>query len=149
MREDDRDARKRKTQHWRDKLPPGDLPAAMAVAKANETSFFRLLKPSWWQLKKAMETRYDFSRHAIHPLFSHVLAELEAEYAAVDAREEARQTAHSEFGADPAELLQKVAPLQSADGGLPAVAALRGLLIASDEGAAVVERLECAGAEIP
>ena len=43
-------------------FPPGDVPTAIAQAKANENSLLRFLKPSWWSLKKAIETRYDFSR---------------------------------------------------------------------------------------
>ncbi|MEO8354123.1 MAG: AAA domain-containing protein, partial [Chthoniobacteraceae bacterium] len=130
-----------KTLHWREKLPPGDVTAAIAQAKANESSLLRFVKPSWWQLKKAIETRYDFSRHAIRPAFSQVLADLEAEYAAIAARDEARQTAQAEFGLEPAALLETIAPLQSPDLGLPALAALRSLLLESDEGAGIVERL--------
>ena len=44
-----------KTQHWREKLPPGDMPAAIAQARANESSLLRFVKPSWWQLRKAIE----------------------------------------------------------------------------------------------
>ncbi len=130
-----------KTQHWREKLPPGDVPAAVAQAQANEHSLFRFFKPSWWQLKKAIESRYQFSQHAIRPTFSQVLAHLETEYAAIAVRDEAHQAALAEFGAEPATLLQTIAPLQSPDLGRPALAALRGLLIESDEGASVVERL--------
>jgi hypothetical protein len=99
------------------------------------------VKPSWWHLKKVIEMRYDFSKHAIRPAFSQVITELEAEYTAIAARDEARQAARAEYGVEPAELLESIALLQSPDLGLPALNALRSLLLESEEGAGVVERL--------
>jgi len=130
-----------KTQHWRQKLPAGDVPIALAQARVNENSLLRFLKPVWWQLKKAIEVRYDFSRHAVRPAFSQVLAALEAEYAAIAARDEAYQAAISDFRAEPVALREAIAPWQSADPGSPGLASLRALAVESGEGAAVIERL--------
>jgi predicted DNA-binding WGR domain protein len=130
-----------KTQHWRTKLPSGDVAAALAQARASENSILRFFQPAWWRLKKALESRYDFSQHAIRPAFSQVIGELDAEYAAVVARDDARQAAQLEYGAEPAALLQLIAPLQAPDLGRPALTALRSLLLDSDEGARIVERL--------
>ena len=130
-----------KTQHWREKLPPGDVPAAVAQTRANESSLLRFVKPAWWQLKKAIETRYDFSKHAIRPALSQVLTDLEGEYATIATRDEARQAAHAEYGVEPAALLESIAPLQSPDLRRPALTALRSLLLEPKEGSGVVERL--------
>ncbi len=130
-----------KTAHWREKLPSGDVPAAIAQGRANENSLLRFVKPSWWQLKKAIETRYDFSKHAIRPALSQVLTELEGEYAAIAARDESRQAAFAEYGVEPVKLLESIAPLQLPDLGMPALTALRNLLLESEEGRGVVERL--------
>ncbi len=130
-----------KTQHWRQKLSPDDVPAALAQARANENSVLRFLKPSWWQLKKAVENRYDFSKHAIRPAFSRVLGDLEVEHTAVAAQDEARQAARAEFGVEPSVLLEKIAPLQQPALAHPALTALRGLLLDSEGGAEIVGRL--------
>jgi predicted DNA-binding WGR domain protein len=129
------------TVNWREKLPVTDVPRALARAKANENSFLRFLKPAWWQLKKVIETRYDFSRHAIRPPFSQVLTELAAEYAALAERAEVGHAAMTKFGVDPQTLLHTIAPLQAPDFGQPALLALRSLLLESSAGAGVVERL--------
>lgn len=130
-----------KTQHWRQKLPSGDVSLALAQAQALENSFLRFLKPAWWQLKKAIETHYDFSRHTVRPAFSQVLTALEKEYEAIAAREEARQEAIGEFGAEPVALQQAIAPWQSSELSSPALSSLRTLLIESEDGPQVVERL--------
>ena len=131
-----------KTGHWREKFPAGDLPAAAAQARANENSLLRFLKPSWWALKKAVESRYDFSKHALRPAFSQVLADLEAEYAALAARDEARQAARTEFGTEPVPLLESITALQAPDLASPALIALRRQLLKSEEGAGLVEQLK-------
>ncbi len=135
-----------KTQHWREKLPAGDVAAALSQARASERSFVRFLKPSWWQFKKVIERRYDFTQHAVPPAFSQVIGELETEYAAVAARDQARQAARADYGVEPAALLEMIAPLQSPDPGMPALTALRGLLLDADQGPAVVERLNALAA---
>ena len=119
-----------KTQHWREKLPPGDVAAALAQAKANENSLLRFLKPSWWKLKKVIEERYDFSQHAVAPALSQVLAELEAEHSAVTARDEAREAAHAQWQGEPADVVAALGALQSQDGA--ETAALREVLLRPD-----------------
>ena len=72
---------------------------------------------------------------------SQLLTELEAEYAAIAARDEARQAALAEYGVEPLALQESVAPLQLRDLGIPTLNALRSLLLESKEGNEVVERL--------
>src|SRR5262249_19644162 len=60
---------------------------------------------------------------------------------AIAARDQARQAAHAEYDVEPAILLQAIAPLQAPDLGLPALTALRGLLLDTDEGTGIVTRL--------
>lgn len=130
-----------KTTHWREKLPASDVADALAQARANENSLFRFLKPTWWRLKKVLENRYDFSKHAVRPAFSKVLADLEAEHTALSTHEEALQAARTEYGGEPAAVLEALAPLQAPDLEPPALAALRSVVMESGGGAKVVERL--------
>jgi predicted DNA-binding WGR domain protein len=130
-----------KTQFWREKLPATDIDNALVQARAMEGSFLRVFMPAWWRLKKAVEMRYQFSRHAIRPAFSQVLGDLKAEYSAIAERDAAHAAALAQFGVEPTALLQNLAALQSPKSGGPAVVALRTLLLESSEGGAVVQRL--------
>ncbi len=131
-----------KTQNWREKLPAGDLAAAIALALANENSLVRLFKPSWWQFKKVIERRYEFSKHAVRPSHSQVLADLDADYAAMAARDDAHRAAVAEFGEEPEALLKLLESWRANEMELPAVAALCQVLLESEpEGVAIVKRL--------
>jgi len=129
-----------KTLPWRDKLPPADTASALALAKASESSLLRFFKPAWWRLKKTVTARYDFSRHTVAPAFSLVLADLEAEHAAVAARDDAREAARTQWHGEPAALAAMLTELQAAELNHAATAALRGVLLASG-GAELTARL--------
>jgi len=130
-----------RTRHWREKLPEDDVAAALAIATTSENSIFRFLKPAWWQLKKTLNTRYDFSRHSVTPAFSKIITELGAEYDALTAAAGSRQIAHEEFAGEPTDLRERLRALQSPDPSQPAVVALYQKLRKSEEGAAIVSRL--------
>jgi len=132
-----------KTAHWREKLPASDLPAAREQAGRFQGSFLAFLQPAWWQLRKALQSRYDFAQHAVRPGWKQILDDLAAEYAAADALEAARQGAQREFHTrEPAGLLATVAQLHHADAAAPApVRMLRETLLSASDGPRLVERL--------
>ncbi|ATQ44045.1 DUF4011 domain-containing protein [Caulobacter mirabilis] len=86
------------TVHWLDKLSPQDAAAALEIARQDETSILRLLKPAWWRLGKELKARYDFSKHAVKPRLTTLLADLAAEHEAVGAREAAEQALRTRYG---------------------------------------------------
>ena len=61
---------------WRDPLSPSDTENARALAKSFEGSFFRFFNPAFYRLKKTLQSRYDFSRHAVPPPWSKLLEDL-------------------------------------------------------------------------
>jgi predicted DNA-binding WGR domain protein len=73
------------TRHWTDRLPPDEVPAALAQARALEGRWTSVLRPTWWRLRKVLRARYAFGRHAVRPRWSQVLGALAAEYAAASA----------------------------------------------------------------
>jgi predicted DNA-binding WGR domain protein/DNA polymerase III delta prime subunit len=70
------------SENWKDKLSEQDLGQASAITQKNEGSFFSFLNGSWRKLKKQLQERYDFSKHAVKPLYSDILKQLETEYTA-------------------------------------------------------------------
>lgn len=72
----------RKTTAWKEPLSPDDTQNALAQALAFEKSFFRLLRPAFWRLKKTLQTRYDLSQHAVAPPWTKILRELAAQHEA-------------------------------------------------------------------
>jgi predicted DNA-binding WGR domain protein len=89
-----------KTNAWKEPLSPDDTQNALVQALAFEKSFFRLLQPAFWRLKKTLQSRYDFTQHAVAPAWSKVLKELVAQHdaqAALDALcEQARREWHTD-----------------------------------------------------
>ncbi|CAN7447728.1 DUF4011 domain-containing protein [Phenylobacterium sp. LjRoot225] len=85
------------TVHWLDKLSPQDAAAALEIARRDETSFMRLLKPSWWRLGKELHRRYDFAKHAVKPRLTTLLTDLATEYEAETARAVAEQTLRTRY----------------------------------------------------
>jgi predicted DNA-binding WGR domain protein len=70
---------------WRARLDRRDLAAALEQARALGSGPFRFFSGGFWQLRRVLNERYDFSTHAIRPSWIHVLESLQAEYAATDA----------------------------------------------------------------
>ena len=71
-----------KTTAWREPLSPDDTQNALAQAQAFEKSIFRFLQPGFWRLKKTLESRYDFTQHAVAPVWSKILKDLLARHEA-------------------------------------------------------------------
>jgi predicted DNA-binding WGR domain protein len=137
-----------KTNFWKEKLSSVDVSSALVLVKANENSFLRWVKPSWWKLKSLIEERYDFSQHALRPTFLQILTDLEAEHAAANEYELARQQVVSEYGDEPSKLLELVIPLRSSELSLPALVAMRQLLLQSSKGVDIVQALQKLGPSI-
>jgi hypothetical protein len=135
-----------KTPHWHDKLSPADAQAALAQAQSQEGTLWRGLRPSWWRLRKTLQRRYDFSRHAVRPQLSRVLADLVAEQQAQVALAEARAQFSERYGADDAEQFMQTLRLWR-DSALqePALAAFHQRLLRGNEARASVERLVALG----
>lgn len=70
------------TKAWRTKLVPAEAATALERCRAFESSPLRAINPAWWRLRKILERSYDMSEHVIKPTWTHVLTELQAEYAA-------------------------------------------------------------------
>jgi len=68
-----------KAAAWKEPLSPDDTQNALAQALACEKSLFRFLQPAFWRLKKTLQTRYDFTQHAVAPAWSKILQELAAQ----------------------------------------------------------------------
>jgi len=88
------------TQAWKARLPPEDLAAALEQARALGTGVLRMLKGDFWRLRKVLNERYDFSRHAVRPSWLQILERLQAEYAATSALARADAAAKREYGAE-------------------------------------------------
>jgi predicted DNA-binding WGR domain protein len=85
------------TTHWLEKLSPQDTAAALDIARREEGSVLRVLKPAWWRLGKELGRRYDFGKHAVKPRLTALLADLAAEHGAVAARNAAEQALRTSY----------------------------------------------------
>ena len=128
---------------WREPLSPDDTENALSQAKAFEKSFFRFLQPAFWRLKKTLAARYDYSQHAIAPVWSKLLGDLAARHQALAAWETVRARAAAEWRVDDVPAFQTQVTELKADPGLlhPSVKALLDLLIKSDVAPALMENL--------
>ncbi|MGJ7902526.1 AAA domain-containing protein [Lysobacter sp. 1R34A] len=61
------------TVHWRVAFSPQDTEAALVIARGEESSLLRWLKPSWWRLRGVLSRSYDFAQHAVRPSYTQVL----------------------------------------------------------------------------
>lgn len=61
------------TVHWRVRFSEQDTQAALAIARREERSLLRWLKPAWWRLRGTMARSYDFGQHAVRPSLVQVL----------------------------------------------------------------------------
>ncbi|MGO1000492.1 DUF4011 domain-containing protein [Lysobacter sp. CA196] len=82
------------TVHWRVPFSVQDTEAALAIARGEESSLLRWLKPSWWRLRGVLSRSYDFAQHAVRPSYTQVLqakaAHHQADAAYVQAEERLR-----------------------------------------------------------
>jgi predicted DNA-binding WGR domain protein len=82
------------TKNWQTKLSSADTSLALAQAHNLEKNILRFLNPAWYQLKKVIESHYNFSKHAVKPPFVKILTDLNTEYNA----EQAVQSTEELFG---------------------------------------------------
>lgn len=132
-----------KASGWREQLTPDDTQNALAQASAFEKSIFRYFQPSFWRLKKALETRYDFARHAVAPSWTKILTELNALHSARAASEQLHETAAKQWLTEDADQFRAFVQQLRSDRQTkyPSVKALIEQLVESDEAAALVENL--------
>jgi predicted DNA-binding WGR domain protein len=93
--------------HWSDPLDVDDTASALELARAKEPSFLKFLSGPWRKLKATVNSRYDFSAHAVQPTITSTLEKL----AALHEVEAEMSASHSEMGAafgtdNPAQLLE-------------------------------------------
>lgn len=91
-------AARTKTANWKDRLDDVDTVNALEAAQRFEHSRWRMLQPGYWRLRKTIEQRYDFKRHAVEPSLLTVLQDLLVEQSAVHRAAEARAHFEREFG---------------------------------------------------
>lgn len=133
-------ATQKKTANWRTKLPADETTSALAQAEKLK-GLFAFLNPAWWRLRKVLHASYDFSRHAVKPTWTQVLADLAAEHAAEAEVEAVKEQCSQDFGiADPEALRQQLGTLSAQDAS-PATVALRERLLAAQQGSVLVEKL--------
>ncbi|MEZ5301657.1 MAG: AAA domain-containing protein [Verrucomicrobiales bacterium] len=135
-----------KNSAWREKLDPGDTAAALDQARALGSSALNFLKLAWWRLRKVLQARYDFSRHAVAPAWESLLAALHAEHEAAAALAGAQRELAERLGlsGDPAAFCREVDELQALCSALPPrVAPLHAALLhdpqAKQQVAAIIE----------
>jgi superfamily I DNA and/or RNA helicase len=73
----------KKNSNWLNKFPDDELKSAYAQLIQFEASFFSILNPSYWRLKKTIKSAYDFNRHQIKPTLKNVLEDLQKEYSLI------------------------------------------------------------------
>jgi len=71
------------TAGWREKLDSQDLESALEMCASLGSGLLRIFKPQYWTLRKLLNERYDFARHAVKPSWERVLTGLRGEYEAV------------------------------------------------------------------
>jgi predicted DNA-binding WGR domain protein len=132
-----------KTAGWKEPLSPDDTQNALAQARAFEKSILRFLQPAFWRLRKTLQARYDFAKHAVAPSWVKILEELAAEQKALAAFEVCNKKAQQHWHADDPEQFKKlVAELRAApELSHPSVRALLQKLLASADAKELVENL--------
>ena len=132
-----------KTAAWNDPFSPDDTDNALAQAQSREHSPFRFLQPGFWRLRKALRSRYDFTRHAVAPSWSKLLTDLSAMHRAQAACESTQAKARKEWQTDDlAAFRSLVERLQSdALGPHQSVKALVRQLNSLDEAVALIKNL--------
>lgn len=134
---------KEKTGGWREPLSLDDTQNALDQARRFEKSFFRFLQPAFWNLKKTLQARYDFSRHAVAPAWTKILGDLAAEQQTLAAWQAAQQQAAVQWHVEDVESFRKEVAGIRDDGQLahPSIKALLKVLAEEAEARSLVENL--------
>jgi predicted DNA-binding WGR domain protein len=132
-----------KTTGWKEPLSPDDTQNALAQAQAFEKSFIRLLQPSFWRLKKSLQSRYDFAQHAVAPAWSKILKELAAQQEAQAGFDAVCEQARKEWCVEDAQAFRPEVEALRNDcrSAHPSVKALVKQLADSAEAGALIENL--------
>jgi predicted DNA-binding WGR domain protein len=133
----------KKTTGWRDPLSPDDAENALAQAQSFEKSIFRFLQPAFWRLKKTLQSRYDFSQHAVPPGWSKILSDLSAQHKALAEFQALQQQAATEWRVEDVEAFRSQVAEMKNDPRLthPSIKALLKLLAESAEAGTLIDNL--------
>ncbi|MGN6385745.1 MAG: AAA domain-containing protein [Verrucomicrobiota bacterium] len=134
---------KEKNSGWKEPISIDDTQNALEQARKFESSLFRILQPAYWRLKKTLQARYDFTRHAVPPSWSKILGDLFAEHQAQAALNQVRERARTEWHTDdPDALVDLVEQLrQQIPAAHPSVKGLLEQLAKSDSSNALIQSL--------
>jgi predicted DNA-binding WGR domain protein len=132
-----------KTGGWKEPLSADDTQNALAQAQAFEKAIFRFLQPAFWRLKKTLQSRYDFTRHAVAPSWTRILKELAAQHEAEGALNAVSDRARKEWQCEDVQAFRsQVAELKSdRRAAHPSVKALVQQIAHSAEAGALVDTL--------
>ncbi|MBK8002164.1 MAG: hypothetical protein IPK15_26595 [Verrucomicrobia bacterium] len=132
-----------KTAGWLEPLSPDDTDSALAQARAFEKSIFRFLQPSFYRLKRTLQARYDFSKHAVSPAWSKILSDLSAGHSAQADWQAAHQQAAADWRVQDVEAFRAQVSELKKDPQLdhPSIKALLSLLGDSEDPAKLVANL--------
>jgi predicted DNA-binding WGR domain protein len=132
-----------KTIAWRDPLSADDAENALSQAKSFESSMLRFLQPAFWRLRKTLDARYDFSKHAVAPAWTKILGDLRAFQTARADLESLRAKAAAEWRADDVDSFRKLVNELRNDprASHPSVKSLLALLSKSDQAPDLVKTL--------
>ncbi len=130
---------------WRERISRRDLPACLEAARGFARKWYHMIFPAWWRLRRVINRSYDFQRHPVKPSWETVLTELQAEYQAEDAVNDAKLEIARQFGF-PAEqadqLMTRVASARSESAwDKPGLQVLRQTLIQADDAGSIVNRV--------
>lgn len=132
-----------KTAAWREPLSPDDTENALGQAQSFEKSIFRFLQPSFWRLKKTLQARYDFSQHAVAPVWSKILGDLSAYHKSEMEWEALRQKASADWRVEDVEAFRAQVMALKGEQSLshPSVRALLKVLAESADAGTLIDNL--------
>lgn len=97
---------------WRESLARADLRAALDLARRWHGRFWRFLFPSFWQLRRLVKERYDFSVRALAPSYLQALEDLERRLDAEEAVDGESAKLEAELGTEPAPVLESLEAIE-------------------------------------
>ena len=133
----------RRTAAWREPLSPDDTQNALAQAQAFEKSIFRFFQPGFWRLKKTLQSRYDFSQHAVAPAWTKLLMDLAAQHEIQAALDVLFEQARKDWQTDDVAEFRSFVEQLRADRGTshPSVKALIQQLTNSSDASSLIQNL--------
>jgi predicted DNA-binding WGR domain protein len=134
---------RQKTGAWKEPLSPDDTRNALEQARGCEKSIFRFLQPGFYRLRKLLQSRYDFARHAVGPSWTKILQDLVAQHDAEAALSELSASARKAWRVDDTEAFRALVDDLRADrlASHPSVQALVRQLAQSSDASALIASL--------